>query len=165
MNATQPAAQRPALTPRLTLKMNVLVLMYFPVHVRVSVRVNVRVDFRVDFRGSTWSSVAEEELLLLGQVLLIVQGTHAVFFGAGRRGGACPVPLSVAVGALQRLCGRSAGRRAVFSVLAEPQQHGGEDEHDSSRDADDDGPWEGAGGCRVRGGDGRLCVCKRREGY
>lgn len=130
-------------------------------------RVNVGVDFGVDFRGSSWASLAEEELLLLGQVLLVVQGTHAVFFGAGRAGqrnDAGPVPLPMAVAALQRLRRRSTGRRALFPALAEPQQRGGEDEHDSSGDADDDGPGEGAGGRRVRGGDGRLCVCKRREG-
>lgn len=156
----------------LTLKMNVLMLMHFPVHMGVSVCVNVRVDFGVDFRGDCWSSLAEEELLLLSQVLLIVHGAHAVFLRAGRAGGrshAAPVPLSVrqpVVGALQHLCGRrcrSAGRGAVFPALAEPQQHRAKDEHYSSRDADDDGPGEGAGGWREHGRDGRLRVYKKRD--
>lgn len=125
--------------------------------------VNVGVDFRVDFRRRSRSSLAEEELLL-GQVLLVVHGAHAVFLwtgGPGQRSGAGPVPLSMPVGALRS---RSAGRGAVFSALAQPQQNGGEDEHDSRRDADDDGPGEGAGGCWERGNDGRLCVWKRRRG-
>lgn len=67
---------------RLTLKMDVLMLMYFPVHVGVSVCVNVRVDFWVYLRGECRSSLGEEELLLC-QVLLIVQGAHAVFLRAG----------------------------------------------------------------------------------
>lgn len=137
---------------RLTLKMNVLMLMYFPVHVGVSVCVNVSVDFGVDFWVDGRSSLAEEELLLC-QILLIVHGAHAVFLwagGAGRWSSAAPVPLSVRqpVGALQYLrgCSRSAGRRTVFSTLAEPEQHCAKDEHYSSRDANDDRPGEGAGG-------------------
>lgn len=137
---------------RLTLKMNVLMLMYFPVHMGVSVCVNVSVDFGVDFRRDRWSPLGEEELLLC-QVLLIVHGAHAVFLwagGAGRRSHTAPVPLSIGqpVGALQYLCGSSwsAGRGAVFSALAEPQQHGAKDEHYSSGDANDDRPGEGAGG-------------------
>lgn len=140
--------------------MNVLVLMHFPVHVGVSVCVNVGVEFRVDFRGRSQHSLAEEELLL-GQVLLVVHGAHAVFLwvgGSGQGSGAGPVPLSMPVGAVQSLWSRSAGRGAVFSALAEPQQNCGEDEHDSRRDADDDGPGEGAGGCWESGHDGRLCV-------
>lgn len=148
--------------------MNVLMLMYFPVHVGVSVCVNVSVDFGVDFRGDCWSSLGEEELLLR-QVLLVVHGAHAVFLwagGAGGRGHAAPVPLSIRqpVGALQYLRRRSwgAGRGTVLSALAEPQQHCAKDEHYSSRDANDDGPGEGAGGWREHGHDGRLRVCKRR---
>lgn len=132
--------------------MNVLMLMYFPVHVGVSVCVNVSVDFGVYFRGDCWSSLGEKELLL-GQVFLIVHGAHAVFLWAGGEGGrshASPVPLSIRrpVGALQYLCGCSwsAGRGAVLSALAEPQQHGAKDEHYSSRDAYDDRPGERAGG-------------------
>lgn len=153
---------------RLTLKMNVLMLMYFPVHVGVSVCVNVSVDFGVDFRGDCRSPLGEEELLLC-QILLIVHGAHTVFLRAGGAGGrshAAPVSLSIwqAVGALQYLCSRSwsAGRRAVLSALAEPQQHGAKDEHYSSRDANDDRPGEGAGGRREHWCDGRLRVCKRR---
>lgn len=138
---------------QLTLKMNVLMLMYFPIHVGVSVCVNVSVDFGVDFWWDGGPSLAEEELLL-GQVLLIVHGAHAVFFragGAGRWSRVAPVPLSVRqpVGALQYLCGCSwrAWRRTVFSALAEPEQHCAKDEHYSSRDANDDRPGERAG-CR-----------------
>lgn len=127
-------------------------LMYFPVHVGVSVRVDVCVDFGIDFRGERWASLVEEELLLR-QVLLVVHGAHAVFLRAGGAGGrshAAPVPLSIwqPVGALQYLCSRSrsAGRRAVFSALAEPQQHCAKDEHYSSRYANDDRPGQRAGG-------------------
>lgn len=70
----------------LTLKMNVLMLMYFPIHVGVSVCVNVCVDFGVDFSGNCWSSLTEEELLLLREVLLIVHGCRTVFLGAGGAG-------------------------------------------------------------------------------
>lgn len=146
------AVRRGYLASRLTLKMNVLMLMYFPVHVGVSVCVNVSVDFGVYFRGDCWSSLGEKELLL-GQVFLIVHGAHAVFLwarGEGGRSHASPVPLSIRrpVGALQYLCGCSwsAGRGAVLSALAEPQQHGAKDEHYSSRDAYDDRPGERAGG-------------------
>lgn len=69
----------------LTLKMNVLMLMYFSIHVGVGVCVNVRIDFGVDFRWNCLPSLAEEELLL-GQVLLIVHGAHAVFVRAGGAG-------------------------------------------------------------------------------
>lgn len=146
--------------------MNVLVLVNLPVHMRVGVCVDVRVDFRVDFGWDAGSGLAEEELLL-GQVLLIVHGAHAVFIwagGAGGRSGAAPVPLSIrgSVGALQRLWGGSAGRGAVFSALAKPQQDGGKDEDYSGRDADDDGPGEGAGIGREQR-DGGLCVCKEKR--
>lgn len=63
--------------------MNVLMLMYFPVHVGVGVRVNVTVDFGVDFRGDGRPSLREEVVVLLCQVLLIVQGAHAVSVRAG----------------------------------------------------------------------------------
>lgn len=136
--------------------MNVLMLMDFPVNVGVSVRVNVSVDFGVYFSGDCWSTLGEEELLLC-QVVLIVHGAHAVFLwaGGGDGGGshAAPVPLSIRgpVGALQYFSGGgggswSAGRRTVFSALAEPQQHGAKDEDYSSRDADNDGPGEGTVG-------------------
>ena len=156
----------------LTLKMNVLMLMHFPVHMGVSVRVNVRVDFGVDFRGDCRSPLAEQELLLLSQVLLVVHGAHAVFLRAGRAGGesrAAPLPLSIrqpVVRALQYLCGRrgrSARRGAVFPALAEPQQHRAKDEHYSGGNADDDGPGEGAGRWREHGRDGRLRVCEKKE--
>lgn len=147
--------------------MNVLMLMYFPVHMGVGVRVNVSVDFGVYFRGDCWCTLCEEKLLLC-QVFLVVHGAQAVFLGAGGEGGrsrAAPVPLSIQwpVGAVQYLCGCSwcAGRRAVLSALAEPQQHGAKDEHYSSGDANDDGPGERAGGWREHRRDGRLCVCKR----
>lgn len=162
------SSQWGCLAPRLTLKMNVLMLMYFSIHVGVSVRVNVSVNFRVDFRGDRWASLGEEELLLC-QVLLIVHGAHAVFLragGAGRRSRVAPVPLSVGqlVGALQYLCGRSwrVGRGAVFSALAEPQEHSAKDEHYSSWDPNDDRPGEGAGGWWENGRDGRLRVCRKR---
>lgn len=133
-----------------------LMLMDFAVHVGVSVRVNVSVDFGVYFSGDCWSTLGEEELLLC-QVVLIVHGTHAVFLwaggGDGGRSHGAPVPLSIRgpVGALQYFPGGSggswsAGRRTVFSALAEPQQHSAKDEDYSSRDADNDGPGEGTVG-------------------
>lgn len=152
----------------LTLKMNVLMLMYFPIHVGVSVCVNVCVDFGVDFSGNCWSSLTEEELLLLlREVLLIVHGCHTVFLGAGGAGRgsrAAPVPLPVRqpLRALQYLRGRGAGRRTVFSALAEPQQHYAKDEHYYCRDANDDRPGEGAGGLRKHRCYVRLSVCKRK---
>lgn len=147
--------------------MDVLMLMHFPVHMRMSVRMDVRVDFGIDFWGERRPSLAEQELLLR-QVLLIVHGAHTVFLRAGRRRYAAPVPLSVwqPVRALQYLCRRlrhrSAGRRTMFSALAEPQQHRAKDEHYPSRYANDDRPGEGAGGWREYGCDGRFCVWKRR---
>lgn len=51
----------------------------------------------------------------------------------------------------------------MFSALAEPQQHSAEDEHNSSRDADDDGPRERGGCCREDVCDGRFCICRKRK--
>lgn len=143
--------------------MNVLVLMYFPVHVGVSVCVNVSKDFGVYFRGE--SRMAEEELLLC-QVLLIVHGGDAVFVWAGGDGGgghAASFPLSIRrpVGALHRLGGGGAGRGAVFSALAEPEQRSTEDQDYSRGDADDDGPRQRVVSWREDGRDGRFCVCGR----
>lgn len=145
--------------------MNVLVLMYFPVHMGVSVCVNVSKDFGVYFRGE--GRVAEEELLLC-QVLLIVHGRDAVFVWAGGDGGggrAAPVPLSIRrpVGALHHLggCSRGAGRGAVFSALAEPEQRSTEDQDYSRGDADDDGPRQRVVGWREYGRDGGFGVCGR----
>lgn len=145
-------------------------LMYFPVHVRVSVCVNVSVDFGVDFGRQCGSSLAEEQLLLC-QILLIVHGAHAVFLWAGAVGGcsgaAQPLPLSVrrSVGGVQHLrpCWSGARRRTVLSTLAKPQQRRAKDENYSSRDANDDGPGEGAGGRGENRCHGRLCVCKREK--
>lgn len=144
--------------------MNVLVLMYFPVHVGVSVCVNVSVDFGVDFGGEGRAPLAQEQLLL-GEVLLIVYGAHAVFFWAGGAGGGrhtAPVAFSVGqpVGSLQNLGGRgrSTGRGTVLLTLTEPQQHCTQDEHHPSRDTNNDRPGEGVGGWCKYGSDGKLGV-------
>lgn len=124
--------------------------------------VDVRKDFGVHFGGK--GGVGEEELLLR-QVLLVVHGGHAVFVWAGRDGGggrAAPFPLPIRrpVGALGGR-GRGAGGGAVFSALAEPEQHGAEDQDYSRGDAHDDRPGEGVVGWREYGRDGTLCVCGR----
>lgn len=126
-------------------------------------RVNVGKDFGVNFRGE--SGMGEEELLLR-QVFLIVHGGHAVFVRAGGdrgRSHAAPplsLPIRRPVGALGG-CGGAAGRGAVFSALAEPEQHGAEDQDYSCWDAHDDRPGEGVVGRREDGRDGTFGVCGR----
>lgn len=77
-------------------------------------------------------------MLLLGHVLLVVDGGDAVL--VGELGDADPV-------AGRRPVRGGGGRRGARLLLglAQPQQDGPKDEHSSGRNADDHGPGQAAG--------------------
>lgn len=125
-----------------------LVLMYFAVDVRVRVRVDVRVDLWAELGRA--ASLGQEQLLLLGHVILVIRRAHVFLIGRRQRT-RTPFVRRLAVLVGQSLaCGKRAGGTLLFG-LAEPEEDGAQDEHHSGGDADDDGPRE-AGGHRC--GDG-----------
>lgn len=122
---------------RLTLIVNVLMLVHLPVHMWVGVRMDVGVDLWVHFRCQRCAPLGQEKLLLLGQVLIVAEGSHAVLVSNRK---ADPVPRQLAVGGLARGSSHRTPWGAVLLRLAEPQQDSPDDEHHPRRYPDDDWP-------------------------
>lgn len=118
-----------------------LVLMYFAIHVWVCVCVNVRVDLWIDF-GHT--SLGQQKLLLLGNVLLVTKWSH-VFLITGRHRTWGPVSSRLASLVWQSLVWVSGAGGTLLLWLAEPEEDGTQNEDHSSGDADDDWPGQAGG--------------------
>lgn len=117
-----------------------LVLVDLALHVRVGVGVDVCVNLWVHLGCHGWgqSRPLGQQMLLLGNVFLIVYGGDAVF--VGDLGDTDPVP------GLLPVHGGSSWRGAgLLLALAKPQEYCPKDEDSSGRDTDDHWPGQAAG--------------------
>lgn len=164
LTGTSVTRARGAAARALTLVVDVLVLVHLPVHVRVRVRVYVRVDLRVDLGGPRGASLSQQQLLA-GDVVLV---RKTIFVPVGRlrrrrRAGSIPVGRCGRTLAGGESGGGGGGGGAGALGLAEPQQGGAQDEGDTRRNPDDDGPGEAGRCCRGDGVVLRLQICKERR--
>lgn len=125
--------------------------MNFSVHVWVGVCVDVREDLGVDFGGTLGQEELLLLLLLLGQVLIVGHGGHAVLVDPRQ----WPLSGGLAVAIRESLSWDHSSRGTVLFRLAEPEQYSAQDEDYSSGDANDYRPgkargWHGSDRGEVR---------------
>lgn len=130
----------------LTLIVDMLVLVDLAFDVGVRVGVDVCVNLGVHFRGRggcrpQWRPLSQE-VLLLGQVLVVVYRRDALLVWHLCRAGPLPLLLPVDGGH----CSRWGGARLLLG-LAEPKQDRAEDEDGTGGYADDYRPGQAAVGC------------------